>query len=192
MSAKFLLHHAACVSSFKEMTIGSFFQRIITEGGRGDNISHRMKAPLVEDSQIRRVLFCSGKVFYHLFHAREAAKINNVTIIRVEQIAPFPYDLIGPVLLRYPNAEIVWCQEEPKNMGAYGYVKPRIETVMQSIKDRQLGEIYFNLNEELYKGRKVHYVGRGPSAAPANGGFKQHVEEQRTFVDRALSEEEFE
>ena len=87
------------------MTIGSF-QRIITEGGRGDNISHRMKAPLVEDSQIRRVLFCSGKSFITYF-MQERPQINNVTIIRVEQIAPFPYDLIGPVLLRYPNAEIV-------------------------------------------------------------------------------------
>ena len=182
MSAKYLLHHSACVSSLQDMTIGTFFQRIITEGGRGDNTSHRMKTPLIEDEKIRRVLFCSGKVFYHLFHARESKQINDITLVRVEQIAPFPYDLIIPVLLRFSNAEIVWCQEEPKNMGAYGYVKPRIETAMNSIKDRQLGEIYFNVDEEMYKVRKVYYVGRGPSAAPANGGFKQHITEQR--IDR--------
>ena len=76
-------------------------------------------------------------------------------------------------------------------MGAYGYVKPRIETAMTSIKDRQLGEIYFNVDKEMYNVRKMHYVGRRPSAAPANGGFKQHVAEQRELIDRALSSTPF-
>jgi 2-oxoglutarate dehydrogenase E1 component len=190
MNAKWLLHHSACVSDMREMTIGSYFQRVITEGGRGDNIGHRMKSPLVADNQIKRVVFCSGKIFYHLFHAREVADQRDVTFVRLEQLAPFPYDLVLPVLRRYGNAEIVWVQEEPKNMGAYSYCKPRLETALRDIKKQDLGEFYYKLDEDEYKLRNVYFCGRGPSAAPANGGFKQHTTQQREILDRVLNVDE--
>lgn len=191
MSAKWLLHHAKCVSEFKAFTEGSFFQRIIVEGSRGDNTSHRSNIELVNQDKIRRVIFCSGKIFYHLFQERESTArstnpVNDVTIVRIEQVAPFPYDLIKPVLLKYSSADLVWCQEEPKNMGAYQYVKPRLETSMRSIssdKDGLISPVHRHRNAV----RPILYVGRRPSAAPAQGGMKEHIEEQKNIVKRAFA-----
>lgn len=184
MSAKWLLHHRACVSHINDMTTGTFFQRVILEGGRGDNMSQRNKGTnerdneeeennLLDPLKIRRVLFCSGKVFYHLYHARHSMAIKDITIIRVEQIAPFPYDLIGPAIARYPNADLVWAQEEPKNQGAWGYVKPRFDTAMRDagIKDRT----------------NIRYIGRKPSSASAVGSYHIHDQEQKIFIKEALS-----
>jgi len=178
MSAKWMLHHAVCVSELNAMSTGTHFQRVITEGknSKGDNTTWRMKEPLLPDEQIERVIFCSGQIFYHLFNMRQALGIKNVTFVRIEQLAPFPYDIIGPAALsRYPNAEIIWAQEEPKNMGAYFYVKPRLMTGMVEI-EKDGGP----------KARPVTYVGRMPSAAPANGGMKQHLLDQRDILRKAL------
>jgi 2-oxoglutarate dehydrogenase E1 component len=122
--------------------VGTFFQRLILEGGKGDNMVKTVldvngrtsvaKAwTLLPPKEIKRVVFCSGKIFYHLYHARTAAKLHDITLIRLEQIAPFPYDLVGPAIASYPNAEVLWVQEEPKNMGAWAYVKPRFDTAMR-------------------------------------------------------------
>ena len=102
MSAKWLLHHAKCVSEFKALTEGSFFQRIIVEGSRGDNTSHRSNIELVNQDKIRRVIFCSGKIFYHLFQERESTArstnpVNDVTIVRIEQVQN-PSSLPNPSL----------------------------------------------------------------------------------------------
>jgi 2-oxoglutarate dehydrogenase complex dehydrogenase (E1) component-like enzyme len=170
-SGKWLLHHKACVSSLEDMTVGTFFQRVIIEGSRGDNMRKRKSGVfLLPDAEIRRVILCSGKIFYHLYHAREAAGIRDVTIIRLEQIAPFPHDLLGPALIRFPAAEIIWCQEEPKNMGAWQYVKPRLMTTFRENALRLA----------------VEYIGRKPSSSPAMGGYKLHISEQKDLVDRAL------
>jgi len=178
MSAKWMLHHAICVSELNALSTGTHFQRIITEGknSKGDNTTWRMKEPLLPDEQIERLVFCSGQIFYHLFNMRQALGIKNVAFVRIEQLAPFPYDIIGPAALsRYPNAEIIWAQEEPKNMGAYFYVKPRLITAMAET-EKDGGP----------KARQVHYVGRMPSAAPANGGMKQHLVDQRDILRKAL------
>mmetsp|Transcript_3340 Transcript_3340/g.4762 ORF Transcript_3340/g.4762 Transcript_3340/m.4762 type:complete len:903 (+) Transcript_3340:426-3134(+) len=169
-SGKWLLHHKACVSSVEDMTVGTFFQRVILEGSRGDNMRKRKTVGLVSDADMKRVIICSGKVFYHLYHAREAAGVVDVTLIRLEQIAPFPHDLLGPAILRYPAADIVWCQEEPKNMGAWSFIKPRLMTTL-----RENGVV-----------KTIEYVGRKPSSSPANGGYKLHVAEQKELIDRAL------
>jgi len=183
MSAKWLLHHRACVSHINDMTTGTFFQRIILEGGRGDNMSRNEdyneednkeeKNNLLHPLNIRRVLFCSGKVFYHLYHARHSMAIKDITIIRVEQIAPFPYDLIGPAIARFPNADLVWTQEEPKNQGAWGYVKPRFDTAM-----REAG---------IIDRPNIRYVGRKPSSSSAVGSYHIHDQEQKAFIKEALS-----
>jgi 2-oxoglutarate dehydrogenase E1 component len=182
MTAKSLLHHRPCSSSLADMGTGTFFQRVIIEGCRGDNMAitrpkdsnsvaadayresavetwspsspaprstvpeaddvgrHVMagKKPLLDPPRIQRVIFCSGKVYYQLYHQRAALSIDNITFVRVEQIAPFPYPLIDIAIRRFPNAEIVWVQEEPKNMGAWTYVKPRFDTCVReyNIADR--------------------------------------------------------
>ena len=97
--------------------MGTYFQRLILEDGRGDNMRGKGELILAPNEEIKRVIFCSGKVFYHLHHARAAAQVKEITIIRVEQIAPFPYDLVGPAVAKYTAAELVWVQEEPKNQG---------------------------------------------------------------------------
>lgn len=193
-TGKWLLHHKLCRSDMDDFTLGTNFNRIIVEGGRGDNTSHAMKIPLVPDDEIERVVLCTGKIFYHLFHAREAAKLNNVTFVRIEQLAPFPYDLLKKVMLRFPSAEMVWCQEEPKNMGAYTYIKLRMETLQREMVKDELGDNIFTntgTTEPLMHVRKLHYIGRQASAAPASGGMKQHLVEQKEICEHALDLDRF-
>ena len=190
MSAKWLLHHKACASRLDDLAEGSFFHRVIVENGKGDNTTVRRTTggsgnksqsshthtntaaenSLVEPEKIRKVIFCCGSVFYHLFHARAASKINDITFVRIEQIAPFPFDLVGPIIQKYPNADLVWVQEEPKNMGAWSYAKPRFDTTCRE--------------EKIQK--SIRYVGRHPCASPATGGFKQHFTEQKSLIAEAL------
>lgn len=94
----------------------------------------------------------------------------DIVFIRIEQLAPFPHDLIPPVIQKFPNAEVIWCQEEPKNMGAWNYVKPRIETAMRE----------YNLV------REIKYIGRKPSASPATGSYRVHNIEQKELIDKAI------
>lgn len=188
MSAKWLLHHKACASRLEDMGEGTYFHRVIVEGGKGDNMvykkgsgeageklktahTHAVTADnLVEPEKIRKVIFCAGSVFYHLFHARAAAKIKDITFVRLEQIAPFPFDLVGPIIQKYRNADLIWVQEEPKNMGAWSYVKPRFDTTCRE--------------EKIEK--SIRFIGRHPCASPATGGFKQHFSEQKQLVAEAL------
>ena len=189
-----------------DMGPGTFFQRVILEEGRGDNMGRRRSKTdlnFVEPSSMKRIIFCTGKVFYHLFHARAVhrKKYNidedcDTIICRVEQIAPFPYDVIAPILLRYPNAEVVWVQEEPKNMGAWGFVQPRFNTLLghvnctetsSSIKDPSLSSIAQNLKKRAGKTiTEIDYIGRAPSASPATGSYKFHVQEQEELLERVF------
>lgn len=121
---------------------------------------------------IRRLVLCSGKVYYELVQERERVNGKDVAICRVEQLCPFPYDLVQRELKRYPNAEILWCQEEPMNMGAYHYITPRLLTAMRAI------------NRGTY--HDIKYVGRAPSAASATGFSQVHVQEQRELVQKTL------
>lgn len=151
MTSKWLLHHTPCTSPLSDFAPGSFFRRVIIEGHSGDNLGVRkpkkakMKLHEEEISQstsngfailpskkIRKVIFCSGKIVYHLFHARKAAGIRDTAFVRLEQIAPFPYDMIGKAIREFPNAELVWVQEEPRNMGAWSYVKPRFDSTLMT------------------------------------------------------------
>ena len=140
MSPKWLLHHKSCTSDLVDMGPGTFFQRIIVEGGVGDNMYKRSMKSGIEfhaPEEIKRIIFCSGKIFYHLYHARNS-RMNKTEkcgtiFVRIEQLAPFPYDLITMVLLKYPQAKLIWVQEEPKNMGAYGFVKPRFDTLVNHL-----------------------------------------------------------
>lgn len=125
----------------------------------------------------KRVVMCSGKVFYEL-HARreELGKMDEVALVRVEQLAPFPFDLVMREIRRYPNAEFIWCQEEPMNMGAYFYVAPRIETCLR-LEGRTPPPAAFPA---------IKYAGREPSASTATGFPEVHAQEQAKLLNQAL------
>lgn len=125
---KFLHHHGPATSALGDFTTGTFFNRVIDDGKGSDNTRHlardRSGKPFLEHPEkIARVILCCGQIYYHLSNARRARKIANIVLVRLEQIAPFPHDIVLRVLRQYPNAELVWCQEEPKNQGAWGYVR---------------------------------------------------------------------
>jgi len=166
MTPKSLLRHKRCVSSLDYMGPGSSFHRVMYE-----------RPPSEADQDVRRVVLCSGKVYYDLLARREELGIDDgVALVRLEQLAPFPREALREELERYPKqATIVWCQEEPQNMGAWFFVAPRLEVVLQAVGMRQT---------------RPYYAGRPPSASPATGIYQQHVREQSTLVDKALTGEE--
>jgi 2-oxoglutarate dehydrogenase E1 component len=161
MTPKSLLRHKLAVSKLAEFGPGTTFHRLLWD----DN------AKLV-DKKIKRVVLCSGKVYYDLFEEREKRGIDDVYIMRVEQLYPFPDKALVAELKRFPGAEVIWCQEEPKNMGSWFFVAPEIDTVMEELGTKQ---------------RRVRYVGRPASASPATGLYKRHIKEQAKLVDEALS-----
>ncbi|CAL9754312.1 unnamed protein product [Musa acuminata subsp. burmannicoides] len=175
MSPKNLLRHKDCKSNLSEFDDleghpgfdkqGTRFKRLIKDQNNHKEI----------EEGINRLILCSGKVYYELDEGRKKLDRQDVAICRVEQLCPFPYDLIQRELKRYPNAEIVWCQEEPMNMGAYSYINPRLYTAMKA-----LGRGKFE---------DIKYVGRAPSAATATGFYSVHVQEQTELVQKALQPE---
>ena len=158
---KSLLRAREVASRLDEMGPGSSFHRIIAETGK--------TAP---PEKVRRVVLCSGKVYFDLAKAREAAGDEAVALIRVEQLYPFPHNALARVLAPYRNAEIVWCQEEPQNMGAWNFVDRRIEAVLAGL--------------DIAAKRPI-YAGRAEAASPATGLFRRHVEEQAHLVAAALA-----
>lgn len=169
MSAKYLLHHRPCRSPLEHMGRGTRFRRVIEEGGLGDNMPVRGEY----EAPCERLIFCSGKVFYELHHARAARRLQGrVVLARVEQLAPFPSLEVALCASRHPHAELVWVQEEPKNMGAWTYVAPRFATM---------------LRELLGDSRQLSYVGRPSAATSATPLFKNHKREARAILDAALS-----
>mmetsp|Transcript_57119 Transcript_57119/g.122876 ORF Transcript_57119/g.122876 Transcript_57119/m.122876 type:complete len:1087 (+) Transcript_57119:110-3370(+) len=170
-SPKALLRLKHCVSSLEEMGPGSEFQRLIPE---------RNPAIAQNPSQVNRLIFCTGKIYYELLAEREKLGLTNVAIVTVEMIAPFPFDKAKEEMKLYDGVDrgdgvhpgdIIWCQEEPKNMGAWAYVRPRIITVAR---------------EALGMDLVMRYVGRRASAAPATGIGKLHTAEQEAIVKEAL------
>jgi 2-oxoglutarate dehydrogenase E1 component len=119
-------------------------------------------------------VLCSGKVYYDLFARRRELGLDDVVaLVRLEQLAPFPERVLAEELARYPKgARVIWCQEEPANMGAWTFVQPRIEAVLQSV--------------GMDHTRPV-YAGRRPAASPATGLYQQHVKEQATLIEQAIT-----
>jgi 2-oxoglutarate dehydrogenase E1 component len=122
--------------------------------------------------EARRVVLCTGKVYYDLLEAREQLKRRRVHLVRLEQLYPFPKQTLAKQLARFPNAEVVWCQEEPQNMGAWFFVAPRIELALAKIG---------------HKAPRPRYIGRAESAATATGFLKVHQREQEDLVQAALA-----
>ena len=119
---------------------------------------------------MRKLILCCGKIYFPVIHAIRGRSCCDIATARIEQLAPFPFQEVAAFLERYPNAELVWVQEEPKNMGAWAFVRPRLQTVMEALGDT----------------RRVSYVGRPPSASPATGQYELHLQEMRSIIDEAL------
>jgi len=134
-------------------------------------VFYEIDQDLVLDDKVRRVIFCSGKVYYDLYEERAKRGIKDIALIRVEQLAPFPFDHIEREIKRYPNAQITWCQEEPKNMGAYTFMYFNFKTTIKNINDK----------------RELQYIGRQPSASPATGSSKQHNREVAKLLKEAMT-----
>ncbi|ODN72264.1 2-oxoglutarate dehydrogenase E1 component [Methylobrevis pamukkalensis] len=170
MTPKSLLRHKRAVSRLEEMGADTSFHRLLW-----DDAQSRPDAELklVPDAQIRRVVLCSGKVYFDLYEDRLKRGTDDVYLLRIEQLYPFPAKALVSELARFPNAEIVWCQEEPKNMGAWAFVDPYMDWVL-----RQTGS----------KSQRLRYIGRPPAAATATGLMSKHLAQLQAFLDDAFAD----
>jgi 2-oxoglutarate dehydrogenase E1 component len=168
MTPKSLLRHKKVVSRLDEMADGTSFHRVLYDGAESSPDS---MIKLVEDSKIRRVVLCSGKVYYDLFEERERRGIDDIYLMRLEQLYPFPHKALVTELARFKGADMVWCQEEPYNMGAWMFVQPNLEWVLIKIDA---------------KCKRPRYAGRPPSAATATGLMSKHMSELKTLLEEAL------
>ncbi|MBI3514652.1 MAG: 2-oxoglutarate dehydrogenase E1 component, partial [Proteobacteria bacterium] len=160
MTPKSLLRLKACQSTLDDLADDSSFHRVLPEAEK-----------LKSDDAVQRVILCTGKVYYDLAAERAKRSVKDIAIVRLEQIHPFPANTLGAELNRYSNAEVVWCQEEPENMGAWSFVDRPIEQVLSKL---------------TVKARRPRYVGRRAAASPATGLNKRHQQEQAELVDAAL------
>ena len=167
VTPKSLLRHKLAVSKAEEFTTGSSFHRVLWDDAQHGNSDTK----LVKDEKIKRVVMCSGKVYYDLLEERDARGIDDIYLMRIEQFYPFPAISLVKELERFKGAEMVWCQEEPKNQGAWTFIEPNIEWVLSRIKAKHT---------------RPTYVGRATSASPATGLASQHKAQQAALVNDAL------
>ena len=167
MTPKSLLRHPLCVSKAEEFTTGSYFHRVMWD----DAQLGMSETKLVADEKIKRVVICSGKVYFDLLAERDQRGLDNVYLLRLEQFYPFPAQSLVKELSRFKDAEVVWCQEEPKNQGGWSFVEPNLEWVLAKT-DAKHG--------------RARYAGRAASASPATGLASRHKAEQEALVHDAL------
>jgi len=168
MTPKSLLRHKRVISDLEQFGPKSSFHRLLWDDAQGKPDE---AVQLVADDKIRRVVLCSGKVYYDLYEEREKRGITDVYLLRVEQLYPFPARALIHELTRFKDAEIVWCQEEPKNMGAWTFIEPNLSWVLDHIGAKH---------------RRPRYAGRPSSAATATGLMSKHLRELKAFLDEAL------
>ncbi|WKL58198.1 2-oxoglutarate dehydrogenase E1 component [Asticcacaulis sp. ZE23SCel15] len=170
MTPKSLLRHKKAVSTFADISEGSSFHRVLHDDAQTRPEVAGVK--LVADDKIRRVVLCSGKVYYDLLEDREKKGIKDVYLMRLEQFYPWPMKSLLTELGRFKNAELVWCQEEPKNMGGWTFVEPWLELTLDKLK---------------VKAKRARYVGRPASASTAAGVMSRHLKELETFLNEAFA-----
>jgi 2-oxoglutarate dehydrogenase E1 component len=168
MTPKSLLRHKMAISKADEFTTGSSFHRVLWDDAQYGNSD----TTLVADDKIKRVVMCSGKVYYDLLEERDARGIDDIYLLRFEQFYPFPAISAVKELERFPQAEMIWCQEEPKNQGAWTFMEPNLEWVLSRINATH---------------PRPRYVGRATSASPATGLASQHKAQQEALVNEALT-----
>ena len=169
MTPKSLLRHKRCVSTLEELTEGTTFHRVLYDDAQKNPDASPVK--LVRDDKIRRVVLCTGKVYYDLLDEREKRGVDDVYLLRAEQLYPFPVKSIASEIARFPNADLVWCQEEPKNMGAWTFVEPYLAWVLE---------------HSDAKVKRPRYAGRPAAASPAAGQMSSHMSQLKAFLEEAL------
>ena len=168
MTPKSLLRHRLCISEAADFTDGSSFHRVLWDDAQKGNSD----TELVADDKIKRVVMCSGKVYYDLLEERDRRGIDDVYLLRFEQFYPFPAHAALKELERFKNAEMVWCQEEPKNQGAWSFMEPNLEWVLTRMNAKHPRPVY---------------AGRAASASPATGLASTHKAQQEALIDDALT-----
>lgn len=160
VAPKKLLKSKDANSNLEEFGEGLRFKRVLSDHN----------ANLVAPEKVKKVIFCSGQVHLDLEHAREKTGRNDIAIVRVEQLCPFPFSSIIPEVQKYKNAEIMWAQEEPANQGPYTFVKPRLENILKNLK----------------RPIELSYAGRDPSGSTSTGYTVQHEAQLRSFLKEAM------
>ena len=170
MTPKSLLRHKRAVSKLSDFSLNESFHRLLHDDAE---INPDSTVRLKKDKDIRRVILCTGKVYYDLLEEREKRGINDVYILRVEQLYPFPTKSLCAEMARFENADVVWCQEEPKNMGSWFFIQQYIEWVLEHV------------NAKVHRPR---YAGRPAAAATATGLMSKHLAQLQAFLDDAFAE----
>ena len=168
MTPKSLLRHKRCISDISEFTSKSTFHRVLEDDSytKSSNL-----ISLDKDKKIKKVVMCSGKIYYDLIEARETSKNKSVVIVRLEQLYPFPAKTLASILKRYKNANFLWCQEEPKNMGAWNTVRNYIDRTLEM---------------SNFKDIHVKYVGRQASSSTATGNLNKHLAQQKEILEKIV------
>jgi len=169
MTPKSLLRNKHCVSNIEDFDKDTFFHRILWDHALDEKNGF---IKLKESVKIKKVILCSGKVYFDLLDAREKLKKDDVVLYRVEQLYPFPVKSLVKEIKQYAkNAKFYWCQEEPKNMGAWFSVRDYIQWTLETIKANN---------------REISYIGRSPDASPATGYAKRHVSQQQEIINKVF------
>src|SRR6185437_16833099 len=170
MTPKSLLRNKRAVSNLSNMAEGTGFHRVMVDGAEADADVGGVK--LKRDSEITLVILCSGKVYFDLVDRRAETGRDDVYLLRLEQFYPWPLKSLSNVLKRFKNADLVWCQEEPKNMGGWMFVDPWLE---------------LTLDRMSIKAKRARYVGRPASASTAAGLMARHMKELEAFLTEAVA-----
>ena len=169
MTPKSLLRNKRCLSNIEDFTKKNSFHRVLIDQAE---ISNYRLIKLRKDKKIKKVIICSGKIYFDLLEAREKNKNDGVYLIRIEQLYPFPVKTLALQLKRFKNAKFYWCQEEPQNMGAWNTARNYIDWALSHIGANH---------------KEIRYIGRKPAASPATGYIKRHVDQQKQIVEKVLS-----
>ena len=168
MTPKSLLRHKKCVSNLDEFTTKNSFHRVLEDDAYSEN-SELIK--IKKDSKIKKVVMCSGKIYYDLIEAREKNNNGEVVFIRIEQLYPFPAKTLANILKKYPKAKSIWCQEEPKNMGAWNTVRNYIDRTLEIVN---------------FGDKSVKFVGRKASSSTATGNLNKHLAQQKEILEKVV------
>ena len=170
MTPKSLLRNKYCVSNLDDFNKNNSFHRILWDHAIDPKSSGFIK--LKKTSEIKKVIMCSGKIYFDLLNTREKLKRNDVIFYRIEQLYPFPAKTLVKELKPYAKkSKFYWCQEEPKNMGAWFSVRDYIQWTLETIKANN---------------REISYIGRSPDASPATGYAKRHVFQQQEIINKVF------
>ena len=168
MTPKSLLRHKKCISKIEDFTRNNTFHRVLEDHAY---LKDSGLLKLKKDANIKKVIICSGKIYFDLLEARESKKNDKIVFIRIEQLYPFPAKTLAQMLKRYKKAEFIWCQEEPQNMGAWNTVRNYIDRTLEIIQAKSV---------------RIKYIGRKASASTATGNLNKHLAQQKEILEKVV------